>query len=159
MVKRLLIFIVFTFLIACSSSSSDYTKEQLENRSIALDTFEKINNYRKSIGKSELIWNEEIYELSLEHSINMDKGIILFGHEGFNERSEKLFEWGYNSTGENVHYSTGYSNPASVAVSGWINSPGHKANIEGDFNESAIGVSSIDGKTYYFTQIFCYKGD
>ena len=55
---------------------------------------------------------------------------------------------------ENVGYNMGYSDPAGRVVERWLNSPGHKKNIEGNYNLTGIGVIQADQVTYYFTQIF-----
>ncbi|WP_144877677.1 CAP domain-containing protein [Microbacterium sp. 1.5R] len=52
---------------------------------------------------------------------------------------------GWSRAGENV--ASGYA-PAAV-VKGWMNSPGHRANILGDF--TTIGIGYVDG---YATQVF-----
>lgn len=54
--------------------------------------------------------------------------------------------------GENLAY--GYNTAKSV-VTGWMNSPGHKANILGaNFNEIGIGVYVDNSGTVFATQIF-----
>lgn len=58
------------------------------------------------------------------------------------------------SAGENIFMSTGYAEP-SVAVEGWMNSSGHRANILlGHWQSEGIGVGSSIYGTYY-VQIFC----
>lgn len=57
----------------------------------------------------------------------------------------------YRTCGENI--AMGYPTPEAV-VDGWMNSPGHRANIlNGDFEGIGIGVSEKDG-TLYWVQIF-----
>jgi uncharacterized protein YkwD len=36
----------------------------------------------------------------------------------------------------------------------WINSPGHRENIEGDYNLSGIGIYKNRNGVLYFTHIF-----
>ena len=40
-----------------------------------------------------------------------------------------------------------------AVVTAWLNSPGHKSNIESNSNLTGVGVA-FDGGTIYFTQIF-----
>lgn len=55
------------------------------------------------------------------------------------------------ASGENLAY--GYNTPEAV-VTGWMNSPGHRANILGkQFNNIGIGVYTVNG-TVYCTQLF-----
>jgi uncharacterized protein YkwD len=43
---------------------------------------------------------------------------------------------------------------AREVVDGWLKSPGHKRNIEGDFTLTGIGIASDKQGNIYFTQIF-----
>ena len=44
--------------------------------------------------------------------------------------------------------------PAQVAVRGWINSEGHKKNMEGDYDLTGVGIARSRNGSWYFTQIF-----
>ena len=84
----------------------------------------------------------------------MANGIVEFGHDGFSARVNAIREdIPYQAAAENVAYNMGYSDPAATAVEGWLDSPGHKENIEGDYNLTGIGLC-VKGGHYYFTQIF-----
>lgn len=57
----------------------------------------------------------------------------------------------WRTTGENIAY--GYNSPKAV-MEGWMNSPGHRANIlNADFDSVGVGVISQNG-VLYWTQIF-----
>ena len=43
---------------------------------------------------------------------------------------------------------------AQGAVTAWLNSPGHKSNIESNSNLTGVGVAFDEDSTMYFTQIF-----
>jgi uncharacterized protein YkwD len=43
---------------------------------------------------------------------------------------------------------------ARVAVAGWLQSAGHRANIEGNYLSTGIGVARAPGGALYYTQIF-----
>jgi uncharacterized protein YkwD len=59
---------------------------------------------------------------------------------------------GWRSIGENV--AVGYGSASSV-MDGWMNSPGHRANILGrDFTHVGIGVAADRDGRLFFTQIF-----
>jgi uncharacterized protein YkwD len=61
----------------------------------------------------------------------------------------KNFGLTYRSAGENIAY--GYRTPSDV-VTGWMNSPGHRANIlNGSFKQIGVGYVA-DGN--YWTQMF-----
>jgi uncharacterized protein YkwD len=76
-----------------------------------------------------------------------------FGHDGFHERIDRIKgKVGFVSlAGENVA-----SGPMSAreVVDGWLHSPGHRRNIEGDFRLTGIGVATAKNGMVYFTQIF-----
>lgn len=68
--------------------------------------------------------------------------------------STVLEEYGVSvrTAGENLAY--GYNTPEAV-VTGWMNSPGHRANImNGNFNKIGIGVYKDSSGTVYCTQLF-----
>ena len=39
-------------------------------------------------------------------------------------------------------------------MTGWLQSPGHRRNIEGDFDLTGIGIVRVAAGTYFFTQLF-----
>lgn len=114
-----------------------------------------INAHRVSIGRSALALNETISQQARQHSQNMAAGVTPFSHDGFDARVAAIGKSiALQSAAENVAYNQGYSNPAQVAVEGWLQSPGHKENIQGDYSLTGIGVAVNAAGEYYFTQIF-----
>jgi hypothetical protein len=71
------------------------------------------------------------------------------------ERSwdERVEDCGYfGGSGENIAY--GYRSPKAV-MEGWLNSPGHRANIEREsYTTIGVGVVTNDDGTTYWTQNF-----
>mgnify|MGYP001556253815 CR=1 FL=1 len=114
-----------------------------------------INKHRTSIGKQALVFNTTIMEICREHSYNMANGIVPFSHDGFYDRVDRIRSLiGGTSAGENV--AAGFTSAESV-VNGWLNSAGHRANIEGNYTTTGIGVVKSPGGCLYFTQIFLNK--
>ena len=107
--------------------------------------FNKINNYRVFQGLPALTRNAAIDNQVRIPSQNMANGKVPFGHTGFPQR---LIAIGisYRAAGENVAFNQGYSDPATVAVQGWLKSPGHLANIKGNYNKTGIGVANIHSR-------------
>ncbi|MBH1940582.1 hypothetical protein I5677_06750 [Mobilitalea sibirica] len=67
--------------------------------------------------------------------------------------STALKEYGvsYRTSGENIAWG---QKSAQEVVTGWMNSPGHRANIlNGNFNKIGIGVYQSNGRLYW-TQLF-----
>lgn len=96
--------------------------------------------------------NELESSLASKHSQDMANGKVKFGHDGFNSRAKTIQKaFGSTAIGENV--ASGKMTAREV-VNGWLNSPGHKKNIEGDFNLTGIGYALDRKGDIYFTQIF-----
>jgi uncharacterized protein YkwD len=116
---------------------------------------QKINAYRASRTLPALALNATISNVARSHSQNMVSGSVPFGHQGFDARVQTLSRtFTFRSVGENVAYNQGYSDPAAVAVNGWLRSPEHLNNIVGSFNLTGIGVARNSKGEYFFTQIF-----
>ncbi|MBW4452542.1 MAG: CAP domain-containing protein [Nostoc indistinguendum CM1-VF10] len=115
--------------------------------------FNQINNYRASQKLPKLTRNSASDNRARIHSQNMAKAKVSFGHTGFSQRV-KAIGIAYRAAGENVAYNQGYNNPATIAFQGWLKSPGHLANIKGNFEKTGIGVASNSKGEIYFTQIF-----
>lgn len=118
---------------------------------------DKINNYRLSLDLPPLEQNNFIQSLCRDHARNMAVNKVSLGHDGFEQRAEEIMnEYGSGMVAENV--AMGYKDAESV-VRGWLESPGHKANIEGDFNLTGIGVIKNNEGVLYYTQIFYHEPD
>lgn len=116
---------------------------------------QKINAYRASKALPALALNATISNVARIHSQNMASGSVPFGHQGFDARVQTLSRtFTFRGASENVAYNQGYSDPATVAVNGWLRSPGHLNNIVGSFNLTGIGVARNSKGEYFFTQIF-----
>ena len=114
-----------------------------------------------------LVRNGELDRIARIRSDAIAKGVDPFAHEdsqGKQAATEMMRDRisPYGAFGENIMYdfhSSGVFNPerfAKAAVAGWMNSPGHRANIlSPDFDRSGIGVAVTSrGTTAYATQVF-----
>lgn len=115
--------------------------------------FEQINQYRASKGMSPLTRNTKIDSQARSHSQDMANGNTPFGHQDFSNRVKSI-GIAYSGAAENVAYNQGYKDPATQAVQGWLNSLGHKKNIEGNYSQTGIGVAANSKGEIYFTEIF-----
>ncbi|MBF2005302.1 MAG: CAP domain-containing protein [Chlorogloeopsis fritschii C42_A2020_084] len=120
--------------------------------------FHQINNYRVSLGLPKLTLDEKMTEQARIHSQNMANGAVPFSHEGF-ERRVKAIAISYKSAAENLAYNQGYSDPATEAINGWLNSSEHLPNIKGDYNFTGVGVAVNSKGEVYLTQIFLNDRD
>ena len=151
--------VIFT-LNSCSSDASEASVVEAKSQVVVnysyssseLETMKLINDYRVSIGLSSL---EKINYISGEsegHNNYMITNNVV-NHDGFVNRSENIIKTlGAKTVGENIAYN--YSSP-QAAVNAWLNSPGHKENIVGNFTHFGISIreNAVTGKKYY-TNIF-----
>lgn len=112
-----------------------------------------------------LVRNGELDRIARLRSEAMAKGVEPFAHEdskGNPAATDMMRERisPYGAFGENIMYdyhSQAQFDPVSfakIAVKGWLDSPGHRANIlSPEFDRSGIGVA-INGGYTYATQVF-----
>jgi uncharacterized protein YkwD len=116
-----------------------------------------INDHRVSIGLQPLTHDDALAQISQGHSADMANGTVAFGHDGFSGRCSAAYNFlgGGNWCGENV--AEGQPTPQD-AYTAWMNSPGHRANIEQSrATHTGFGYAKNAGGTYYWTQIFVEK--
>lgn len=121
------------------------------------EVFDLINKQRTQNGLSPLKENSELQRVARIKAQDMVNNNY-FSHTSPTYGSPfdmmKSFKISYNTAGENIAGNT--SN--SAAVTAWMNSPGHKANIlNGNFNQTGIGV--VKGSKYgkIYVQMFIGK--
>lgn len=139
--------------VQTSNSSQKSNSTQFNN--LEKSVHQQINQYRQSQNLPSLSWDETIAQQARVHSQAMASGAAPFSHKGFEERINSIKQSiPYRSAAENLAYNQGYSNPDQQAVAGWLESPGHLKNIQGDFNLTGVGITKNSKDEYYFTQIF-----
>ncbi|HCL83000.1 MAG TPA: CAP domain-containing protein [Chitinophagaceae bacterium] len=120
--------------------------------SLVSDIYKYVNEDRQAKGLALLKMNELESSLATRHSRDMASGKVKFGHDGFSTRARTIQkELGSREVGENV--ASGQMTAREV-VDGWLKSPGHKKNIEGNFTLTGIGYARDKKGDIYFTQIF-----
>jgi uncharacterized protein YkwD len=154
----LLLLLSFQLVLLSNPVYSSSVPETIS--ALELSVHDQVNQYRGSLGLASLELNEDISKEARIHSQQMAQGNVPFSHDGFDQRIEAISSTlSYSSAAENVAYNQGYDDPVTVAVEGWINSPGHQKNMAGNFNLSGVGVAQNSTGEYYFTQIFILKPD
>ena len=159
-----------------ATTSMDDTIEEIE---IMVHIF--VNNERKERGLKELELDSELGPIARKHSVDMaQKGY--FSHDSLNGDgpTERAAKAGYHCSGgyyiglaENIYqgwlyssvsYGTGgtqydWLTPLEIAanpVFGWMDSPGHRANILDTLSvRSGVGVAVSNQGKVLFTQNFC----
>ena len=167
--KMVLIILTF-FLISCEKETSEVLDTELSlKQQIAQKILAKTNAIREDLGLSRLQQNDNMDELAEIHSINM-VSFDFFDHvdhenKSPSDRADDLnFSW--SSIAENIGFVPWFENVtgcgdtrsaeaiSQCVVEGWRNSPGHYANMVGDFNELGVGVAFTQESIAYFTQVF-----
>ena len=152
--------IVFTMMSCSSDSTADVTADNTVIESYNYNETETklvtlINDYRVSQGLNPLQVVNHISFKSEEHNEYMiDNNVV--NHDYFEQRSNNIIHvLGAERVGENIAYNYG---TAEAAMNAWLNSPGHKANIVGDYTHIGISVS-VDPATgrKYYTNMFMKK--
>lgn len=143
-----LVILMMASMMSCSEDDGD---EILVETSITDEILKLVNAHRESKGLEKLVRNATADNLAIDHSkymIAQDK----ISHDNFKARTDNLKRnENAKGTGENVAY--GY-NTAEKVVTAWLNSSGHKENIEGNFTHTGISAVQNSDNTYFFTQLF-----
>ena len=164
----ILIFYIFIFSIcfySCSTPENDTTKSTTFNLKLKtekvlvydytvleLEILKMINEYRVSKGLNALGVINHISYVASVHGRAMIANKTL-SHQFFDERINNIATiLNASSVGENLAFNF---SSAEVVVKLWVESPEHKAIIEGDFTHFGISVLlSPEEKKNYCTNIF-----
>ncbi|BCA95106.1 transporter [Legionella antarctica] len=151
--------IIISITLGLFQSSHAGKPVQKEDRDAAIQNaiLIHINKYRQNQGLSPLQMDNNIVKEAKQHSLDMANHRMSFGHKYFNNRINRLHAKIKNSNAgaENVAYN--YKDAQDV-VYNWVRSPGHKRNIEGNYNLTGIGIARDKNGKIYFTQIFLRTG-
>jgi len=157
--KSFLGLFVFIVILSCSPKISGsepvYGKTEMP-ADITKSILDYVNEYRHSKGLSLLQSLDIASKQAYIHSKEMANRETGFGHEGFDQRMQNIKQnigW-ITASAENVAYG---QLSAKEVVKGWLNSPGHKKNIEGNYSFTGIGVYKDRKGIIFFTQIFLRK--
>lgn len=128
------------------------TRPMTDVSAMELDILQLVNEHRAGLDLSPLSFYAPIQTASQQHSNNMAKGSVPFGHAGFSERANRLVKALRGSAAaENV--AIGQRSAAEV-VQSWLNSTQHRQNIEGNFNLTGISAVRDGNGDWVFTQLF-----
>ena len=136
---------------------------------IAREVYKKTNTLRSEKGLSVFVQTEDMNILSKLHTHNMIKHNF-FDHKDHenaspSDRADAL-DFGWTGIAENIGRVPWFENVTNCGdtrsaktivncmMKGWENSPGHYANLVGDFQQIGIGVEFTKDSIVYFTQVF-----
>jgi len=174
--KILKLCLLIVFLLPCAAGAAQTYEQKLEKKIHALVNAERVKHGLKTFK-----YSEKLSSIARAHSRDMaEKNFTShINKEGLNP-SDRAKKAGYNiikkktngyrkGVGENIHESymekelNGVITPflppvneaAKRAVDGWMNSPGHRANIlNPDYTFAGIGVAISKDKRIKATQVF-----
>jgi uncharacterized protein YkwD len=120
-------------------------------------TLDLINGERAAAGLSALVMDEDARKVARAHSEDMvARGFFSHTNPDGLDPFQRIDAAGipYVSAGENLAWNNAPA-PAESAVTGWMASPPHRANIlRPQFDRTGMGVAVKGLGTYYFTQVF-----
>ena len=123
-----------------------------------MDTHVAINAERAAESLGALTMDEGLRAVARAHSQDMvDRDFFSHTNPDGDSVGARLADAGisYRMAGENIAWNMGFADPVTTAVDGWMNSPGHRANIlRPEFTHTGIGVAVTAQNAYYFTQVF-----
>lgn len=116
-----------------------------------------INAVRREHGLAPLQGNADLADVARSHSRRMVEEKF-FAHVDPDGHSmvDRLQAAGiaYRLAAENIFSCTNVPDPVATAVTGWMNSPGHRTNIlRPEVTETGVGIWQ-EGDSFYFTQVF-----
>jgi uncharacterized protein YkwD len=115
------------------------------------ELFDMINTHRESKNLNTLVFDGDAYIEASDHTEYMIK-TGHNGHANFNERAKNIsakkpVKFVAENVGDNFK-------TIDEAFKAWLNSSGHKENLEGNYTHSAISVKKDKNDKLFFTQIF-----
>ena len=155
LLKLLILALFLTFATSCSTDSSEDLQIAdvviPEAKIIEIEIMELINAYRIDQGLNSLSNHDLVKSQAYSHSDYMAENDNI-SHENFYTRKYFLVNnAGATIVTENVAY--GFTNAQSV-VNAWINSEGHRLNMEGDYTNFDVSAEQNEDGKWYYTNIF-----
>lgn len=158
---KLLPFMAIVALLCFTSCTKDDTLDHQTNaidtltaplsKQIEIEIMERINTHRITLGLIALADHNMVKAVASTHTDYMIE-VDNVSHDNFFQRKQSLqTNASANLVSENVAY--GFSS-AEAVVNAWLNSPSHRANIEGDFTNFDVSAEKNNHDKWYFTNIF-----
>lgn len=146
------LFFLCLITLSCSNDNDEGTAVTLPNESSVADQiFVLVNQHRQNEGLPALEKNSTAESLAIDHTNYMiAQGVI--SHDDIEIRGNELTD---KENAVAVAENVASSYPTAEAVmTGWLNSSGHKQNIEGNYTHIGIAAVKDENGTYYYTQLF-----
>jgi uncharacterized protein YkwD len=153
-----ILFVCLLLSMAACQAERAVVAQETPNRASELeqDIHSLVNAHRSTLGLGPFSYSEEVAGVARQHSQAMATGRSNFSHAGADKRQQVLArKIAFRRFAENIAMNTYRSDVAGKkAFDDWLTSSGHRAAIEGNFNQTGIGVAQDSAGAFYFTQIF-----
>lgn len=140
-----------------SNNTNNSSNSTIGLNSDEQEVFNLINNQRKQNGLNELLINSEVQNVARIKAKDMvDNNYFSHTSPTYGSPFDMLknFKISYNTAGENIAGNSSNSG----AVTAWMNSSGHRANIlNSSFNQTGIGVVQSPKYGKIYVQMFIGK--
>jgi len=110
--------------------------------------FEALNRERAALGLSILVWNDSLASAARQHAERMAQHNML-SHQLAGEPDLRMRAAGTGARFSMVAENVAIGPDAAVIHSGWMHSPGHRANILSP-ELSAVGIAVVQGRAGLF---------
>jgi len=147
-------------LLTFSCSTENFPDETIDSMSlpvppaaktIEIEILELINAHRINEGLSPLNNHNTIKAVAYTHTDYMVE-VDNVSHDNFFQRKNSLID---NASATRVSENVAYAfSSAESVVNAWLNSEGHRENIEGDFTDFDISAEQNEEGKWYYTNIF-----
>ncbi|MEU4690861.1 CAP domain-containing protein [Actinoplanes sp. NPDC023714] len=123
--------------------------------SVAGEVLRLVNVERQAAGCDGLSSESRLQAAAQKHSeLQAEQNSMSHQLPGEAAMGDRVTAEGYRWRGVGENVAAGYTSAASV-MDGWMNSPGHKANILNcGFEEIGVGIAKSSSGTQYWTQVF-----
>lgn len=120
------------------------------------EVFDLVNNYRVQNGKPALQYDAALAHTAQDEADEQARRGQQ-GHWTFGKIYDSLKAYGYThpagGVAENAAGAPGFWKDARSVVQAWIDEPGHRQNILGDFKYTGVGLTVVNGN-YWWAQDF-----
>lgn len=152
--KKLVLAVAAICLVSLVPASRALDVAPAKPQAAILDIFDYINNFRVENGLPKLTWNDDIADITEEHSRKMHDSSELNHFIQGKGPEDRLNDAGikWSCYVENVAYNKGQSDKAKAAFESWKKSDGHRKNmLDTCVTEGAIGYTGCEMMGHYFT--------
>jgi uncharacterized protein YkwD len=152
--KKLALVIAITCLATLVPAVQALDLQPVAPQAAIMDIFDYINDCRVENGLPKLTWNDELADITEEHSRKMhdlaDLNHFIQGKGPEDRLNDAGIKW--SCYVENITYNKGQPDKAKAAFETWKKSDGHRKNmLDSCVTEGAVGYTGCDMMGHYFT--------